>query len=61
MQPSLFDLTGRVAIVTGAARGLGRILAQALATHGARVVASDINAAGARETAAAIREAGGQA
>jgi NAD(P)-dependent dehydrogenase (short-subunit alcohol dehydrogenase family) len=61
MPPSLFDLTGRVAIVTGAARGLGRILAQALATHGARLVASDINATGARETAAAIREAGGQA
>jgi NAD(P)-dependent dehydrogenase (short-subunit alcohol dehydrogenase family) len=60
MQSSLFDLTGRVAVVTGAARGLGRALAEGLATEGVRVVACDINADGARETAAAIRDAGGQ-
>ena len=61
MKPGLFDLTERVAIVTGAARGLGRALAQGLAAHGARVVAADINGQGAQETAEAIRENGGKA
>lgn len=61
MQPKLFDLTDRVAVATGAARGLGRILAQGLATYGARVVACDINTDGAQETATAIRETAGKA
>jgi 3-oxoacyl-[acyl-carrier protein] reductase len=45
-------LDGRVAIVTGAARGLGRAYAEALAAAGAKVVVNDIE--GAEETAAAI-------
>jgi NAD(P)-dependent dehydrogenase (short-subunit alcohol dehydrogenase family) len=61
MQPASFDLTGRVAIVTGAARGLGRAVAGGLVAHGARIIAADINGDGARETAAAIRQANGQA
>ena len=61
MQSRLFDLTGRVALVTGAARGLGQVLAEGLAAHGAYVVACDINGAGARKTADTIQEAGGQA
>lgn len=61
MTGELFDLTGRVALVTGAARGLGRALAAGLAAQGARVVACDINVDGARETADAIRGSGGQA
>src|SRR5688572_12818451 len=61
MTAGLFDLSGRVALVTGAARGLGRALALGLAAHGARVVACDINVDGARETADAIRASGGQA
>jgi NAD(P)-dependent dehydrogenase (short-subunit alcohol dehydrogenase family) len=36
----LFDLTGRVALLTGASRGMGLAMAQALAAHGARVVVS---------------------
>lgn len=61
MKPELFDLTNRVAIVTGAARGLGRTLSLGLAAQGARVVAADIDDAGVRATADAIRAAGGAA
>lgn len=57
----IFSLTDRVAIVTGAARGLGRALAHGLAKHGACVVVCDINIDGANATAASIQNAGGKA
>lgn len=44
-------LDGRVAIVTGAASGIGRAMARALAREGARVTAADVNVAGLEETA----------
>src|SRR5688572_25137454 len=51
----------RVAIVTGAASGLGEAIALGLATFGARVVAADVNAGGAESVANAIRAGGGHA
>ncbi len=54
-------LAGRVAIVTGAASGIGRATALALAREGAAVVVADLNAAGAKQVAAEIETAGGRA
>jgi 3-oxoacyl-[acyl-carrier protein] reductase len=56
-----FDLTGRVALVTGAGSGLGRTTAEVLAAAGATVVCADINAAAAGETARGILGQGGRA
>lgn len=54
-------LAGRVAIVTGAASGIGRATASALAREGAAVVVADLNADGAKRVAAEIEAAGGRA
>ncbi|WP_326536063.1 SDR family NAD(P)-dependent oxidoreductase [Pseudorhodoferax sp.] len=54
-------LEGQVAIVTGAGRGIGRSIAQKLASEGARVVVNDLDTAPAEEVAGEIRAAGGQA
>lgn len=53
-----FLLTDRVAVVTGAARGLGQAMAKALAEAGARVVVADIDGELAQQTAAAFRNHG---
>lgn len=55
------DLSGRPAIVTGAARGLGRCIAQSLAAAGAKVACIDINTETLADTINAIRTAGGTA
>jgi len=57
----LFDLTGSVALVTGAAQGMGRAMAQALAGAGADTLLVDRNESGASETAAAIAGSGRRA
>jgi 2-deoxy-D-gluconate 3-dehydrogenase len=57
----LIRLTDQVAVVTGAARGIGQATAFRLAEAGAHVVVADTNEAGAVATAAAIRDRGGSA
>jgi NAD(P)-dependent dehydrogenase (short-subunit alcohol dehydrogenase family) len=54
-------LQGRLALVTGAGQGNGQALALGLAQAGARVIATDMNAATAEETAKAVRAEGGEA
>lgn len=54
-------LTGRSALVTGGATGIGRAIALALAAEGAQVIVTDINAEQGQATVAAIDEQGGSA
>ncbi|HCV00738.1 MAG TPA: hypothetical protein DGL25_06000 [Dehalococcoidia bacterium] len=58
---SLFNLEGRVALVTGGGRGIGRGIAEGLADHGAKVVVAARTEAQTEETAEAIRSKGGEA
>jgi gluconate 5-dehydrogenase len=53
MTPAAFDLSGRVALVTGSSRGLGQVLARGLAEHGATVV---MNSRGGEALVAAVGE-----
>jgi NAD(P)-dependent dehydrogenase (short-subunit alcohol dehydrogenase family) len=61
MTPSLFDLSNKVAVVTGAAQGIGRAMSLALAEAGAELLVVDRNEAGVRETAARIAQLGRRA
>ncbi|HEY1505227.1 MAG TPA: SDR family oxidoreductase [Stellaceae bacterium] len=58
---SMFDLSGKTALITGSSRGIGRAIAAAMARQGARVVVSSRKAEACEEAAAAIRAVGGQA
>lgn len=56
--PTLFDLTGRAALVVGGSKGLGQAMALALAAAGADVCVASRGPAGLQETAEAIRQLG---
>ena len=61
MSHALFDLTGRVALVSGAARGVGRAMSLAFAEVGADLVLADLNEDGAQQTAAVVEALGRRA
>jgi 3-oxoacyl-[acyl-carrier protein] reductase len=55
------EIDGKVALVTGAASGIGRACARALAAEGARVVVADLDVEGGAETVRLVEEGGGLA
>ena len=58
---TLFNLKGQVAVVTGASRGIGQAIAEAMATHGAKLVISSRKIAACEMVADRIRQSGGEA
>lgn len=61
MSTNLFDLTGKIALVTGASRGIGEAIAKLLAEQGAHVIVSSRKIEGCQAVADAITDAGGSA
>ena len=61
MTTDLFDLTGKIALVTGASRGIGEAAARLLAQQGAHVIISSRRQEGCEKVAASIRDEGGRA
>lgn len=61
MAQTIFDLSGKIALVTGASRGLGRSIAVGLAEAGAKVVITSRHLSALEETGAEIERAGGTA
>jgi len=61
MSTSLFDLSGRAALVTGSSRGLGRAIAEGMAKAGARLIINGVNSARVDAAVAELRAAGHQA
>jgi len=57
---SLLDFTGKVAVITGAAQGFGKLLAEELAMRGAKLVISDINESGVQQVADDITSRGAE-
>jgi NAD(P)-dependent dehydrogenase (short-subunit alcohol dehydrogenase family) len=58
--PSLFDLTGKVAVITGSTKGIGRAVAERFVEHGAKVVISSRRAQACEDVATAINDKAGK-
>ena len=58
MASTLFDLSGRTALVTGSSRGLGRAMAEGLAQAGARIIVNGVDAVRVQDTVAQLEAAG---
>jgi NAD(P)-dependent dehydrogenase (short-subunit alcohol dehydrogenase family) len=58
---SIFDLTGKTAVITGSSKGIGRAIAEQMALFGANVVVSSRKAPACEEVVVAIKRAGGKA
>lgn len=54
-------MTGKVAVITGGASGIGRATALAFARHGTKVIIGDVDLGGAKDTVASIKDKGGDA
>lgn len=61
MASSLFDLTGKVAVVTGSSRGIGRAIAERMAEHGAKVVVTSRKLDACEQVVQSIKSKGGEA
>jgi NAD(P)-dependent dehydrogenase (short-subunit alcohol dehydrogenase family) len=61
LEGTLFDLAGKVAVVTGGSKGIGRAICERLAQHGARVVVSSRKLEACEQVAEGIRARGGEA
>ncbi len=58
---SIFDLTGKTAVITGSSKGIGRAIAEQMALFGANVVVSSRKAPACEDVVASIQKAGGKA
>ncbi|MBT4016359.1 MAG: SDR family oxidoreductase [Alphaproteobacteria bacterium] len=58
---NLFDLTGKVAVITGSTKGIGKAIAEEMAAHGAKVVITSRKGDVCEEVAQSIRDTGGEA